>query len=90
MLPLLLGIIGLVFHYKRDTSNFMVNLMLFVLTGIAIVVYLNEVPVKLFKELTPANENYRPTQNNERGYDNDSCLDFFFQISHTYPVNPLL
>lgn len=44
-LPLLLGLLGLAFQYKKDKVNFMVNLMLFVLTGIAIVVYLNEIPI---------------------------------------------
>ena len=44
-LPLLLGLIGAVFFYKRDRKNFWVILSLFVLTGIAIIVYLNEVPI---------------------------------------------
>jgi hypothetical protein len=44
MLPLLLGIIGLLYHYQKDNRNFFVILLLFVLTGIAIVVYLNQKP----------------------------------------------
>jgi len=44
MLPLILGFIGLVYQYKVDKENFLVNLLLFLLTGIAIVVYLNEIP----------------------------------------------
>jgi hypothetical protein len=45
LLPLLLGLIGLMFHYKIDKHNFFVNLMFFFLTGIAIAIYLNEIPV---------------------------------------------
>lgn len=45
MLPLVLGLIGLFFQFRRDGHNFLVVLMLFVLTGIAIVVYLNEIPI---------------------------------------------
>jgi hypothetical protein len=44
MLPLLLGIIGLLYHYQKDKRNFFVILLLFVLTGLAIVVYLNQKP----------------------------------------------
>jgi len=44
MLPLLLGIIGLLYHYQKDKRNFFVILLLFILTGIAIVVYLNQKP----------------------------------------------
>ena len=43
-LPLILGIIGLIFHYKKDLKDFWVVMMLFVLTGIAIVIYLNQTP----------------------------------------------
>jgi hypothetical protein len=44
MLPFLLGIAGLIFHYKKDKKDFTVILMLFILTGIAIVFYLNQYP----------------------------------------------
>jgi hypothetical protein len=44
-LPLLLGLIGMFYQYRKDSKNFLANLLLFVLTGIAIVVYLNEIPV---------------------------------------------
>ncbi len=44
-LPLLLGIVGMVYHFKRDRLNFGVVFLLFVLTGLAIVVYLNEIPI---------------------------------------------
>ena len=43
-LPLILGIIGLIFHYRKDLKDFWVVMMLFVLTGIAIVIYLNQTP----------------------------------------------
>ncbi|MGM0551181.1 MAG: glycosyltransferase family 117 protein [Bacteroidota bacterium] len=43
-LPLLLGLLGLWFHYRKDRKNFFVVLTLFILTGLAIVVYLNQYP----------------------------------------------
>ncbi len=46
MLPLLLGLIGLIGQYKRDGNNFWVVMLLFVLTGLAIVVYLNQTPLQ--------------------------------------------
>jgi hypothetical protein len=45
-LPLLLGLFGLVFHMQRDNKNFWVVMLLFILTGIAIVVYLNQTPLQ--------------------------------------------
>lgn len=44
LLPLLLGLAGLVVHYYRRKHEFWVVAALFVLTGIAIVVYLNQTP----------------------------------------------
>ncbi len=44
-LPLLLGLAGLVFQFRRDPKNFSVISLLFFFTGIALVLYLNEVPV---------------------------------------------
>jgi hypothetical protein len=44
MLPLLLGIVGLIFHYLRNRKDFWVVMVLFIMTGIAIVVYLNQYP----------------------------------------------
>jgi hypothetical protein len=46
LLPLLLGLIGLVFQFFRDQKNFWVVILLFVLTGMAIVVYLNQYPLQ--------------------------------------------
>ncbi|NJM16543.1 MAG: hypothetical protein HC896_15260 [Bacteroidales bacterium] len=43
-LPLILGLVGMFFHYKKDKHNFSVVMMLFVLTGLAIVIYLNQTP----------------------------------------------
>ena len=43
-LPLLLGLLGLFFQLNRDKKNFWVVMTLFILTGIAIVVYLNQYP----------------------------------------------
>ncbi len=44
MLPLLLGITGLVFHNRRHRKDFWVLMLLFIMTGLAIVVYLNQYP----------------------------------------------
>jgi len=41
-LPLLIGILGLVFHAKNDTKSFWVLLVFFLFTGLALKVYLNE------------------------------------------------
>ncbi|MDG2426671.1 MAG: DUF2723 domain-containing protein [Flavobacteriales bacterium] len=45
-LPLLLGLIGLIFQGVRGTRDFAVTGLLFVLTGLAIVVYLNQYPLQ--------------------------------------------
>jgi len=42
--PLILGIIGMIYMFQRNTKDFSVVLLLFVLTGIAIVVYTNQPP----------------------------------------------
>lgn len=41
-LPLILGLFGLFFHYYRHRRDFLVNLLLFFFTGMAIVLYLNQ------------------------------------------------
>ena len=43
-LPLILGILGLVFHFKNDRKSFWVLLAFFLFTGLALKVYLNERP----------------------------------------------
>ncbi|MBS1666987.1 MAG: DUF2723 domain-containing protein [Bacteroidetes bacterium] len=42
MLPLILGFLGLWFHYNRDKKDFLITLILFFFTGLAIVIYLNQ------------------------------------------------
>ncbi len=42
LLPLMLGLIGIIYQLRRDNKNFMVVLLLFLMTGLAIVVYLNQ------------------------------------------------
>jgi len=44
LLPLLLGIIGLVYHAKEDKRGAFVNFIMFFMTGIAIAIYLNMPP----------------------------------------------
>jgi len=43
-LPLLLGVLGIVFLFMNDTKKFWVLFVLFIFTGIALKVYLNERP----------------------------------------------
>ena len=43
-LPFILAIIGMVFHAKRDIKSFYVLLVLFLFTGLALKIYLNERP----------------------------------------------
>ncbi len=43
-LPLILGLIGLVFHYQNDKKSFFVVSVLFLLTGLGIIVFLNQYP----------------------------------------------
>ena len=42
LLPLLLGLIGLVYQLRKDAKNGLVVALLFIMTGLAIVVYLNQ------------------------------------------------
>jgi hypothetical protein len=44
LLPFLLGIAGLFYQFNRDNKNWGIVLLLFVMTGIAIVLYLNQYP----------------------------------------------
>ena len=44
MLPLILGLIGLFFQYARDKRGCWVTFLMFFMTGIAIVIYLNQPP----------------------------------------------
>ncbi len=45
-LPLIIGLIGAVWHFKRNQKDAGIIGLLFVFTGVAIVVYLNSVPVE--------------------------------------------
>ena len=44
LLPFIIGLIGLVFHAKKDLKSFYVLLALFLFTGLALKIYLNERP----------------------------------------------
>jgi hypothetical protein len=46
LLPLILGIAGIIFQYKKHNRDFWVVSLLFVLTGFAILVYLNQYPLQ--------------------------------------------
>lgn len=44
LLPLIIGILGLVWQLSKDKKDFFVVFLLFIFTGVAIVVYLNQYP----------------------------------------------
>lgn len=46
-LPLLLGIAGLIYQLKRNSKDFIATGLLFLFTGIAIIVYLNQTPLQV-------------------------------------------
>ncbi len=46
MLPFILGLIGLMFHYQKNQKDFWVVSLLFFMTGIAILLYLNQKPME--------------------------------------------
>jgi hypothetical protein len=45
-LPLILGILGLLFHFSAHRKDFTIVGLLFFMTGIAIVIYLNQTPLQ--------------------------------------------
>jgi hypothetical protein len=45
-LPLILGIIGFIFHVVRAPKDWFVVFLLFIMTGLAIVIYLNQKPME--------------------------------------------
>ena len=47
MLPLLLGLIGIFFQFSRDPRGCWLNFLMFFMTGIAIVIYLNQSPLQV-------------------------------------------
>lgn len=46
-LPFILGVVGMVFHAKKDLKSFYVLLALFLFTGIALKIFLNERPFEV-------------------------------------------
>lgn len=46
LLPLILGIGGMIYHFSRSRRYFLSVLLLFIFTGIAIVVYTNQTPLQ--------------------------------------------
>ena len=46
-LPLLLGLLGLFFQFDRDKRGFWLTFLMFFMTGIAIVIYLNQPPYQV-------------------------------------------
>ncbi len=46
-LPFILGLIGLIYQLNRDQRNFSIVMWLFILTGVALVVYLNASPAEV-------------------------------------------
>lgn len=46
LLPLILGFLGIFFHFKKNNKDAFVVLLLFVFTGLAIVAYLNQYPLQ--------------------------------------------
>ncbi len=45
-LPLIFGIFGLIFHFKKNKSDAIVTSVLFVFTGILIIIFLNQPPLE--------------------------------------------
>jgi hypothetical protein len=44
LLPFILGVIGMLYQFNRDNRNWWIIMLLFIMTGIAIVLYLNQYP----------------------------------------------
>ncbi|MEM6327028.1 MAG: DUF2723 domain-containing protein, partial [Bacteroidota bacterium] len=45
-LPLLLGLIGLAFHYQKDWRRALAVTVLFIISGLGIIIYLNQTPLQ--------------------------------------------
>ncbi len=45
-LPFLLGLFGMIFHFQRDWKRALSILVLFIMTGLAIIVFLNQTPMQ--------------------------------------------
>ena len=46
MIPFLLGVLGMFFHYRRRRNDFIGLLAMFVITGVGIIVYSNQPPIE--------------------------------------------
>ncbi|HZF99607.1 MAG TPA: DUF2723 domain-containing protein, partial [Chitinophagales bacterium] len=46
LLPLILGLVGVFYHFRRRKTDALVVLLLFFFTGLAIVIYLNQTPLQ--------------------------------------------
>ncbi|MES2629475.1 MAG: hypothetical protein V4616_10955, partial [Bacteroidota bacterium] len=44
LIPLIFGLIGLIYQFNKDVKQWSVVMLLFFLTGLAIVIYLNQYP----------------------------------------------
>ena len=44
LLPLIIGILGMVWQYRKDRNGFLLVLAFFIMTGFAIILYLNQYP----------------------------------------------
>jgi heme/copper-type cytochrome/quinol oxidase subunit 4 len=42
MLPFILGLIGMFYHFRKKGSDALVNMLLFFFTGFAVIIYLNQ------------------------------------------------
>lgn len=45
-IPFLLGLLGMVFHFSKSKKDFVATLLLFIVTGIGIVIYSNQPPIE--------------------------------------------
>ncbi len=45
-IPFLLGLLGMVFHFSKSKKDFIATLLLFIVTGIGIVIYSNQPPIE--------------------------------------------
>ncbi|MCU0429687.1 MAG: DUF2723 domain-containing protein [Cytophagaceae bacterium] len=45
-IPLILGLIGLFYHFSKDRNYAIINLMFFFFTGLALIIYLNQPPIE--------------------------------------------
>ncbi len=46
LLPLILGLLGMIYHYRKHQEGFWITMALFIMTGLAIVIYLNQNPIQ--------------------------------------------